>query len=177
MIKLSTLTPQSVADEVLGWLRNHVGNLLFVAGNPDHYAVELPGGSLRYETLALTHYAQTGELPDGDTSAAGYLQTVVEALYAAAHPDVYPRVEGEWQRTGSDPEHAIDCVLRAALARDTIARGQPVPLGRLCALVELPVNTLRRYAHRGEISATDGAMDAAQAREWLSGRGVAGYRS
>lgn len=177
MIRLSTLTPQSVADEVTGWVRQHITQLAWSLGAPDH-APPQTGGDLWLSAAVVTHYAQTGRGP-GDAPITGYLQSVVEALYQAPHPDVYSRVGTDYEGGAEDPEHAIDCVIRAALARDAVERGQGVPLRWLAPLAELSVATLRQYATpaRGELrTLRDGAITSAEARRWLGARGVEGYR-
>lgn len=171
MIKLSTLTPEAVADEVIGWVSSHVMSLCFVAGITD--TIGVPGGSLAHEVRELTRYALTGEL---DGSPTGRIQTVAEALYGAAHPDVYPRVEGDWAEDAKDPERAIDAVIRAALARQTIADGEPVPVRWLCVLAEVPVAYCRVLLSREGLASKGGTVTARRAREWLGARGVAGYR-
>lgn len=176
MIRLSTLAPDAVAAEVAGWVQSQIFRLGLALGVTDPSSISHVGDVV-HATRVLTHYAVTGE-PPGDAPISGYLQSVVEALYTAAHPDVYTRVHGDWQDETADPEHAIDAVIRAALARDRISSGERVPLHWVSVLAGTPLQTLRQYAtpSRGELTTLrDGTITAHEASRWLSGRGVTGY--
>lgn len=179
MIKLTDLDPQSVADEVAGWVRAHIYRLAFPMTAP----IQLDLLDLRHAVAELTAYAQHGPPHCEDAGGpAEYVQTVVEALYSAAHPDVYGYVETVWQRAGDDGEqHAIDVVLLAATGRERIERGlEAVSLPELAALAGVSVKTLRNLGSRGELAITGGergvrgssGVQPDEARRWLSGRGV-----
>lgn len=170
MIRLSDLTPDDVAREVLDWCTSHLSSVAFACGLTD--PIVAPGGSLAHETRELVHYAQTGEIA-GQPSAR--IQTIVEALYSGAHPDVYRYADVADMAGKAEPEHAIDVVIRAALARELIETGQRVPVAWLACLASLPVQTLRTYGARGEIQIRDGDVTAKRAAEWLSARGVTGF--
>lgn len=172
MIRLSDLTPDDVAREVTDWATAHLSSLAFAVGITD--PIVAPGGSLAHEVRELVRYAQTGEL---DGSPAGRLQTVVDALYTTAHPSASMGLDAADAAGRGEPEHAIDVVIRAALARDALShwRTAPVPVSWLAALAGLPVQTLRTYGARGELEVGGGKVGVSAARLWLSGRGVAGY--
>lgn len=174
MIKLSQCDPNIVADEVSDWIDAQMFRLGLAIGvtdpiKPSH------AGDITFSARVLTIYAQTGK-PPGDAPVSDYVQSVVEVLYTAAHPDVYTSVHGDWEAK-TDPRHAIDCVVRAALARERLDGPipEPVPVAWLAALASLPVQTLRSYGSRGEIEITNGDVEPEEAKRWLSGRGVAGF--
>lgn len=171
MIRLSDLTPAAVAREVTDWATALLSRVGFLGGITDPLVA--PGGSLAHEARELTHYAQTGQL---DGSPAGRLQTVLDALYTTGHPGASTGLDvADAAGTGGESQYAIDVVLRAALARDTLDQGRRVPVAWLAALASLPVATARTYGSRGELDVRDGTVAAREARRWLSGRGVAGY--
>ena len=168
MIQLSDLDPEAVADEVCDWIAGHIGSLTM-------HQLEGVGDAVllhhRHAVLELTRYAQHGPPHCGDARPADYVQSVVEALYTSAHPDVYGSVEIAAARS-DDPERAIDVVIRAALARDRIEIGHRVPVGWLATLAGVSGRRLRNLQALGEIKARDGEVTAREARRWLSGRGI-----
>lgn len=176
MIRLAELDPVAVAREVCGWIIEHVGRVIFHVGHPD---VTWPTDGIEHTDLSLsvqelTRYAQSGPPHCGDATPGDYAQTVVEALWTAAYPGAYEGADLDAALGRGEPEHAIDVVLRAALARERLehgARGR-MPVAWLAALAGLPVQTLRTYQARGELAATDGEVTCSDARRWLSGRGI-----
>lgn len=175
MIKLAELDPVAVAEEVTGWVTGHIFNLAFQIDPslPLRWPTPLSNTGLGLAVRELTAYAQHGPPHCDDAGGpAEYLQTVIEALHTSSHPDGYARAETTAQGRG-EPEHAIDVVIRAALARETIERGVgKVPLAWLGAIAGLPVATMYVYVSRGELKANDGDVTCREARRWLSGRGV-----
>lgn len=170
MIRLADLDPRAVAEEVVGLVLNHAVRLL------GHPPVDLSQSigllDLRVSVVTLTRYAQQGgEL---DAAPSDYVQSVVEALYTAAHPDVYSSVEGDWQRS-EEPRHAVDVVIRAALAREIVDSGVgTVPVAHLAALASLSYQAARRCVMSGELQADDGSVRVPVARRWLVAREVPG---
>jgi hypothetical protein len=174
VIRLAELDPREVAEEVCGWTIAHAIALF----GPDILSTPPSMLQIRHAVACLTHYAQTGD--ELDARPADYIQTVVEHLYTATHPDVYSSVEGDWSRA-SEPHQAIDVVIRAAMARDILSgpRGR-VPVQCLAALGGVSVGTLRGYGSRGaadpQIAIEDGDVRCSEARRWLAARGVPGFR-
>ena len=172
MTKLSELDADKVAEEVNEWVQDQIGRLSFAIGVTDPAITGTVSG-LSFAARIVVHYAQTGEEP-GDAPIAEYLQTITEALYTAAHPEVYPTVATDYQERSKDPEYGIDCAIRSAVCRDAVSQKQAVPIAWLAALASLPIQTLRTYQARGNIKVDDGEVKAAEAIRWLEARGVPG---
>lgn len=169
-ILLADLTPAAVADEVWGWVVGHVSRQLMHGDIPPN---TLAHGEMhaRHAVECLTRYAQTGcEL---DAHPADYLQSVAELLWTAAHPDVYSTTDTIGEGRG-EPEHAIDVVIRAALARDALAGPGRVPLVWVASLIGVTASHMRVLASREGLDVKDGKAACAETRRWLTGRGVRG---
>lgn len=167
MIKLQKLEAKLVAEDVENWVVGHVESLLFSLGR--ELGPQNSPSSVKHAVCELVIYAQRGGRIEGGVT--GTVQTVVEALYTAGHPDVYASVQGDWQQLTAEPQHPIDCVIRAAMAREIVEAGVlAVPLGWLAPLGGVTVQTLRSYAARGELQAIDSEVEPAEARRWLSTR-------
>lgn len=117
----------------------------------------------------LATYATTGQPPEGRPELA-YEYCVSVAEYR------------DYVDDGGPTQQALDEVLQAAACRDAIASGQPVTLDQLVALSGLSRSHVQRLVAAGDAPqpvevggqgrghATTFA--AADARAWLSGRGV-----
>ena len=123
----------------------------------------------------LAGYARTGALgdwEDGDDVVAA-IHDILEVLWPAAGPGPLAEVEGELD--DADP---VALVVLAAWARASVDTGVPVTLRELGALAGLHRRPLQALAAAGELRVTEGRparVKAAEARRWLSGRGVAGF--
>lgn len=169
---LSELDPKAVAEEVCGWVLDRANRLLFALGESAS-AHHLQQSDLGLSVRELVLYAQEGAPHCADATPGDYVQTVVEALYTAAHPGVYPTVEGDWS-SNEEPEHAIDVVIRAALARERLSSRGSTPIGWLAPLGGCSVKRLRNLGALGEIKISDNEVPNAEARRWLESRGVKG---
>lgn len=176
-VKLSDLTPADVAAEAHDRVVGQAQRLAFAAG----YDL-VPGGAhtsdVRHAVEALTHYAQTGQYPEGRPELIGeYLQSLAEPLYTRATDGAgydVPELDHD-----ADPETPWGLVLVAAVARDQIARRRGVTLAGLAVLAEVSPSRMRQLVSVGELE-TDGGkparVPAGAARRWLEARGVAGVR-
>lgn len=171
-MKLSDLTPEAVADEVVSWALSHLRTQLFRLGAVDVTLTDANCLDLRLSVRVLTHYAKTGEIPE-DAPIAEYLQTVGEALWTAAHPDVFSMwVPFPWGDGAGEPTTAIDVVLCAVQCREQLAAESDVSVRELAALAGVSEKRLRNLAAAGEISMSEGHATAREAQRWLSGRGI-----
>lgn len=182
MIKLSEIDPVEVALEVCSWVVEHVRSVTFHI-DPSGEATaplcrDLTNSDLALSVAELARYARSGPPHCDDANGpAEYLQTVAEVLLTGAHPRVYSIVPYPWDESldegrDTDPEHAIDVVLVAAMARDRLESGSDVTVRQLAALASLGVATLRTYGSRGEFRVEGGEIAHAEAVRWLSGRGI-----
>lgn len=166
MIRLSTIDPAALAEEVHETLAARVRRLAFALGYDLH-----EGGAgvseARHAVRLLAHYARTGEPPEGRPELVPeYLQTMVDL------DAVPPAAELAGER---DPEDPLHVVVLAALARDALTRGRgTVPDGWLAALAGLSSAQVRRLAATGELRRGADGISIADARRWLRARGVAG---
>jgi hypothetical protein len=188
-MRLADLTPEGVADEVVGAVLGHLARYAV----PLSPGVDLRVGPARGDTglgctvADLTRYAQTGDTGDwgADEGARDAAQEVYEALYArpADRLTRAESVEPEVYADPDDPRTAVAVVLRAAEARIRVAEGAPVPRRWLAALAGAPASTLKTEVARGRLAALDGAragrpgraerqVAAAEARRWLAARVV-----
>ena len=174
VIDVRALDPAAVGAEVEAWVLDHVRTLLFALGAMDT-AIQPAVADCRLAARELTAYAQghPDACADCGHEPAEYIQSVVEALYTAAHPSVYRSVDGDWS-SRDDPEHAIDAVLRVAMARDRLSSvvQTAVPLAWLAPWTGTTVKRLRNLAAAGEITVVDGDVEPDEAIRWLSGRGI-----
>jgi hypothetical protein len=163
-MRLSDISPDEVAAQVRELVRYRVSVLEQALGV--HVSLETEG--ISQDARFLTHYAQTGEVPEG-MLVSECLQRVVSVLYMTAFQD-YESITDDWQR-GGHPEHEIDCVVRAALARSRLALGEEIPTTWFAALAGLCVPTARAYVSRyrlGENASRRGNVAAQRAIAWLS---------
>ena len=164
---LSELDPQAVAADVVRLVIEH----LHVTGDPSETT------EIGATAHALALYAQRG-LPVWDWTDHGCASDACLSLFSA----LYSRAAGEQLGGGItdlpddlEPDDAIGVVLLAALARIRIDQGADVALRELAVLSGLSRRQLQHLAASGEIEATDGRVEAADATRWLAARGVPGF--
>lgn len=175
--RLQDLAPRDVARAAVDRayrriirLGMRLGPALVIAGDtPDEYC------DLGQTVAHLTGYARTGALgdwEDGDDVVAA-IHDVLQVLWPAAGPGPLAEVEGEL-----DDDDPVALVVLAAWARASVDTGVPVTLRELGALAGLHRRPLQALAASGELRVTDerpARVKAAEARRWLSGRGVTGF--
>jgi hypothetical protein len=178
-VRLRDLTPQSVGDDVYRLVQDHVTSLLLALDPSAVWKTSPETSTLRWDTQLLVGYAQKG-LPATDWPDHGCaldaLQSVCAALYSqAGDPGTFGVGALE---TEADPDSAIGVVLLAAHARQRISpryAREPVPVRELAALAGVDPGHVRLLARQGELAVEDGHVRPAEARRWLSGRGVEGF--
>ena len=172
---LPTLDPRSVATECRQWVEGQLARLSLRVGATVQLAAPRDDTDLELTICELVAYAKNGppHCDDGG-GPADYLQTVAEALWTASHPGVYGHSDLSDLAGEGEAESAIQVVMRAALARDLVARGQPVPVAWLASLGSCSVKRARNLGSAGELAVEAGQVDATEARRWLQIRGVPG---
>ena len=179
--RLDALEPVAVAAEACAavarhraWIALRLSPALVPADEPDAAALAV-GSDLGLTVQHLTAYAQTGALGDwpDDSCALDAVQDVCSCLYSRAGdragfdaPDL---------RDDHDPDTDVGTVIRAAMARQMLSTGTPVPVAWLAALSSVGAVRMRQLVAAGEVPAVDGRVRAPDARRWLSGRRVPGF--
>lgn len=179
--RLAELDPVEVASEVCGWVVHHVGRITFELGQPAIAWGSTPENtSLGIAVQELTLYAQKG--PPHCADAGGprqYIQSVAEALYSGAHPDVYSSSSDAWpwSELRAEPEHPIEVVMLAANGRERLSgtTRERIPYRELAALGGLSEAMVRKLVASGELRGEGGQVTPASAVRWLGARGVAGF--
>lgn len=178
-MRLRDLDPEVVAREIVGWVGDHIA-ALSVALSP---AIVTPHGmtpdawrstDVGLAAYVLTVYAQTGVAPD-DAPVAEYMLSIGQALWTAAHPAVYQAVPYPWGEGAGEPVEAVDVMLCAVQARQTLASEGRISVRELAVLGGIAEQSLRRFSSRGggpRVAA--GSVECGEAREWLLGRGLEG---
>jgi hypothetical protein len=182
--RLATLDPASVAEHVVQLVLQHIARLEFVL-SPGDIGMRAPAPSDSFSTLRLTvtdlvTYAKVGELgdwtePDGPRDA---IQEICSALYGCAgQPGTFGVGAIEESVSDAALEDAIGVALVGAWARAKLAeRGAKLTARELGVLAGMDAQNVRLLARKGELTLEDGALGRAEARRWLSGRGVPGVR-
>lgn len=188
-LRLADLDPRAVAGEVVSQVRNHIAHLSLCLspgiewresggdGGDGSLASARPAETnLGWTVEQLTRFAQVGELGDWrePATAADAILDVLSALYTSAGD---PNIGGgDLDVADADPDSAIGLVLVASHARVRLARrgGAGLSARELGALAGLSATQVRLLARQGELTLEDGVCPRAEARRWLSGRGVAG---
>lgn len=180
--RLASLDPVEVARDVCRWVIAHVESITFHLGQPAVSWGRAPESTgLGLSVQELTRYAQAGSPHCDDAGGPReYLQTVAEALYSAAHPDVYSSASEAWpwSELRTEPEHAIEVVMLAANGRESLtaapARSR-VSYREIAALAGLSEVSIRKLVASGELRGDDGQVTPASAVRWLGARGVPGF--
>lgn len=175
--RLRDLDPRRFADGVRDAVAHHVWRLLLSldgigATEPIAAATATSGVWIAAHQLAL--YAREGRGCEDAGGPMEYVQSVAEALYTRAGDG--PAYDVPDLDEDADPATWPGLVIRAALARERVMRGiERISRVDLAALGSLDERHVRRLIDSGEIPSDDGAVDAEHARQWLAGRGVAGF--
>ncbi len=180
--RLSQLDPATVADATVRLVQEHVLRLVQFGLGDATAEVITSGASLRLTTALLVRYAQTGEDREARSASKAAalqrdrIQAVCEALYSQAGVpgtfgggdlDVAESAKGE-------PTEPIGVALVGAWARAQLGAGQPLSTREVAVLASLSVRAIQQASLDGEIELHNGQVKAAEARRWLSGRGVTG---
>ena len=186
-MRLRDIDPEATARQVVEWISAH----LTAVGMALSPSVEVRATDLSGEPRGLTGaawrntdagraayvlavYAQSGQVPD-DAPVAEYMLSLGQALWSAPHPGVFAAVPYPWGDGAGEPVEAVDVILCAVQARETMATEERVSVRELAALASIGEHSLRRVSSRGDGPRVDGgSVDCGEARRWLSGRGVAG---
>lgn len=173
-MKLSDLSPATVADDACTALQGHITSMwLALYGPHDIPAQPSPqGGDVWLAVHVLTRYAQTGELPEGEASIAEYLISTIPLDVLGTSDD------------DEDAAEAWQLVQRAAIAREKITSRptQAISTRELAILGSLSHARVRQLIDMGEVAADEVGgpsgrerlVSARDARRWLAARGVAG---
>lgn len=185
-MKLTTLTPEQVAQDVVDALAAHANLALAHLAPSVTMAIKTPptweGTSIGIVAHALASYAISG-------ANIGEPMTYVKALTAA----LYARPDSD----GNDPDAPLAdtaadtswrLVIRAALARHAIMLGADSTLRELGWLAGLSLEGVRHQVTVGELKARrkrdrdrPGSpatlVTSADARRWLTSRGIAGFEA
>lgn len=174
MIRLRTLDPREVGEEVTRLLLDHLHTRAWDVGAE----VRATGpSSVGYSAALLTEWAKRGTNGEdwSEGTAWDAVQHVCTALYSrAGEPGTFGGGPIE-QRSNKEPESGIETVLLAAWARSCIAQRTDVPIRALAALASLSIQAVRNLGTAGELHVGRGLVGWDEARRWLSGRGVAGF--
>lgn len=188
---LTDLTPEGVRDEALQLVAEHLANYAVSLSPLDTRhpympptAEQMRSTTLAHEVRALTHYAQTGQ--DAETGnpviAANYardrilsITTALDSSPWSPHEGALDPVCGPVDSREGWPQTGVGLACLAAWARISLTAGEGLSVRELAAVGGLSgPGSYRVLASRGDAPKADsGAVPAAQAREWLSGRGIA----
>lgn len=172
--RLHALTPDDVGAEAHRLVLEHLSRQAMRIGCTID---EVGPSDLALTAADLTRYAQTGDTGDWGAAdgALDAAQSICEALYAQAGvPGTFETGE---LAEDADPETPIGLVLVAAFGRMAIEQKKKVPVRQLAALSGIDYKSLELLARKGELSLEDGQVSSAEARRWLSGRGVPGFEA
>lgn len=177
MIRLTSLVPSEVAEQVVGLVLDHASSILLAVDHSATWSAQGHGG-LRWTVQLLTAYAQTGltatDWPS-DASAHDAMLDVCEALYSTAGEPDFGGGDLDRLHDEADPATPIGIVLLAAHCRMTLASSprKAVTVRELAALAGIT----REAVHRQDALHVEGGwVPGADARRWLAARGVAGVK-
>lgn len=167
---VATFDPMVLADDVVAAVMSHVTSMSQPIGVR---TVSTGSCALRDTIVAIARYARDGEsldmpLADAVASLAILWRRVVDGdgpymMPAPEDPDVVDASTWHGQLTR---------VIRAALCRETLGRGDPVSPGDLGALAGYSTRNIRNLIAAGDLVAfRDGArwmIDATSACAWLA---------
>lgn len=170
-MKLAEINPRKLADaahdEALGELTMRAMNL----GVTAPIAPDITPSEVWLSVHQLAHYATTGEPPEHRPELIAEYQ-----LSVATYRD--------YLHEGSETQRAVDLVLRASVARESLARDEAISHTDLAALAGLSKSHLTALVQSGDApepayevvpgTARTYQYDADACREWLRGRGVMG---
>jgi len=140
---------------------------------------KLDGTDWQRSTLAsavygLTIYAQTGKGEPAELGTQDFLVNLIPG-----ESEDLDRIAEDLENDDGGP---LAIVIRAALGREDIDNGRPIGTTRLSALSGVSRQRIAQLVAAGELRAAkrhstgDGLrVTAADARRWLSGRGVPGF--
>lgn len=173
--KIADIDPAALARDTLSAALHRVNRTLFAIAPMSAYRLtngagktldvtKAPDSSTGGEAIVrLVRYAQTGAELDAPVQeyAITLMDFAGDALDDAADPS---------------PATPLGAVLAAALGREAIGEGIAVTTTQLALLAGVTPQYVRRMVSTGELRAAGSAVSAKDARQWLSGRGVPGYR-
>ena len=172
--KIADIDPVALAREVLADALHRVNSTLFAIAPMSVYRLtngigrtlnveEAPSSSTGGEAIVrLVRYAQTGA--ELDAPVQEYAITLMD--FAGDALD---------DATAPSPATALGAGLAAALGREAIGEGIAVTTTQLALLAGVTPQYVRRMVSTGEVRADGSSVAAKDARQWLSGRGVAGF--
>lgn len=181
-MRLSDLTPEAVGAAAHKAAVDTAHRIAFSCG------YDLVQGGAGTSDLAwacrwLTLYAQTGRAPDDAPASEYYLSLL--PLYSCPTPDgeTGARIPIGSDDGGLEPTTPWGLVLRACWIRDRLAAGEDVTPSELACLASISPQAVRQLIAAGELRTRKRRDDsgpgrpaslvtAAEARRWLSGRGV-----
>lgn len=182
--RLSAIDPQQLATEVCAGVLDHVAHLLLSVATSaaGQWRLPEPDGllDLRYTVVTLAGYAQGRHGLDAPVEE--YLISLLPLWQYAAHargsvdtPEYDRAIRGDLDDLDTDWRGQLVLVMVAATGRQEIDGGHPVTVTRLAALASMSPDSVRLLGRQGEIALSGSPLhaEAAEARRWLSGRGVA----
>lgn len=146
-MRLLDLDPQTLGQRAHEHVIDRIHGMLS-AIDPMHIPPPLDGPSeVRRCVAALTHYARTGEPPEGRRELVHeYLVSLIPA--GLLPEDLEP---GDEPETNDETAAAVHLVVLAVLARERLAVREPVPTAWLAALASTQPSYVRRLVSSGEL--------------------------
>ncbi len=176
--RLADIDPDALGLEVAELVLAHLARyaLPLSPGVTLHIEGDGASSNIALTVADLTRYAQSGDTADwgDDSGALDAIQEVASILYSrAGEPGTFGLGDLEAE---IDPKTGIGAVLIAAMARLALLGGKPVDARALAVLSGVAREHVYRLIRDGEIAARGEARSTeiagAEARRWLSGRGI-----